>query len=85
MGSLASSFYLDLYKSEGTENMEAVLNKVPVKVTAEMNDHLFAPFSEHEVKVALFQMFPTKSPGQTACRHIFSKEIGAYVARRSPR
>ena len=43
--------------------MEAVLNKVPVKVTAEMNDHLFAPFSEQEVKVALFQMFPTKAPG----------------------
>ena len=63
MGSLASSFYLDLYKSEGTENMEAVLNTVPVKVTAERNDNLLAPFSEQEVKAALFQMFPTKAPG----------------------
>jgi hypothetical protein len=63
MGSLASSFYLDLYKSEGIENMEAVLNTVPVKVTAEMNDNLLAPFSEQEVKAALFQMFPTKAPG----------------------
>ena len=63
MGSLASSFYLDLYKSEGTENMEAVLNTVPVKVMAERNDNLLAPFSEQEVKAALFQMFPTKAPG----------------------
>ena len=36
---------------------------VPVKVMAGMNDILCAPYMNEEVKVALFQMFPTKAPG----------------------
>jgi len=63
MGNLTSSFYRNLYTSEGTIDMESVLNVVPVKVTPEMNDQLLAPFVEKEVKDALFQMFPTKAPG----------------------
>ena len=63
MRNLATSFYRELYTSEGTSNMDAVLNTVPTKVTAAMNSSLLAAFSEKEVKEALFQMFPTKSPG----------------------
>jgi len=44
MGNLTSSFYKNLYTSEGTIDMESVLNVVPVKVTPEMNDQLLAPF-----------------------------------------
>ena len=43
--------------------MASVLNTVPTKLTPEMNDQLLAPFTEKEVKEALFQMFPTKVPG----------------------
>jgi len=43
--------------------MASVLNTVPTKVTPDMNDQLLAPFTEKEVKEALFQMFPTKAPG----------------------
>jgi hypothetical protein len=60
---LVSNFYKDLYKTEGVTNMEAVLEHVPCKVTPSMNDILCAPYSADEVKAALFQMFPTKSPG----------------------
>jgi hypothetical protein len=63
MGVLTTRFYKDLYRSEGTRNMEAVLGTVPTKVTPEMNDGLLKPFVEKEVKDALFQMFPTKAPG----------------------
>jgi len=28
-----------------------------------MNEGLLAPFEKEEVKIALFQMFPTKAPG----------------------
>ena len=38
MGDLISSFYKELYTSEGTEDMASVLNTVPTKVTPEMND-----------------------------------------------
>ncbi|XP_020153203.1 uncharacterized protein [Aegilops tauschii subsp. strangulata] len=43
--------------------MEQVLATVPRKVTPDMNLALNAPYSQEEVKNALFQMFPTKAPG----------------------
>ena len=44
-------------------NVNAVLNHVPQKVSAEMNVVLCADYTEEEVKTALFHMLPTKSPG----------------------
>jgi hypothetical protein len=43
--------------------MHAVLNTVPIKMSAAMNDDLLKPFVEGELKMTLFQMFPTKAPG----------------------
>ena len=43
--------------------MDAILDHVPRKVSAEMNASFCAPYMNDEVKVALFQMFPTKAPG----------------------
>ena len=60
---LANEFYHNLYTSEGVQNMDAVLDHVPRKVSAEMNASLCAPYTNEEVKIALFQMFPTKAPG----------------------
>jgi len=60
---IISSFYKDLYRSKGTEDMEHVLQTVPRKVSADMNDALLESFTNEEVKRALFQMFPTKAPG----------------------
>jgi hypothetical protein len=50
LGRMSTRFYKDLYRSEGTQNMEAVLGTVPIKVTPEMNDDLLKPFVEKEVK-----------------------------------
>jgi hypothetical protein len=54
MGAMATDFYKTLYRSEGTTDMDRVLNTVPVKVTAAMNEGLLAPFEKDEVKIALF-------------------------------
>ena len=43
--------------------MESVLNHVPRKIMPEMSATLCSPYTNEEVKVALFQMFPTKAPG----------------------
>lgn len=51
---LVSNFYKNLYTSEGVTGMEAVLEHVPSKVTANMNETLCAPYTREEVKVALF-------------------------------
>jgi hypothetical protein len=64
-------FYRNLFQSEGTCNMNLVLDHIPHKVTEEMNHLLSSPFNENEVKNALFQMFPTKSLGQMIFLHIF--------------
>ncbi|XP_020173489.1 uncharacterized protein [Aegilops tauschii subsp. strangulata] len=63
MENMTNNFYRDLYTSEGVQGMELVLDTVPTKVTAAMNETLNAPYSQDEVKKALFQMFPTKAPG----------------------
>lgn len=89
MGTMTTSFYRNLYRSEGVSNMGEVLDTVPIKVTAAMNDQLIAPFQEKEVKEALFQMFPTKAPGPDSFpahffqRHwdICGEEVTAVVLR----
>jgi hypothetical protein len=58
-----SSFYEDLYRSEGLTNLAEVINVILVKVMEEMNSALLDPFDESKVKTVLFQMFPTKAPG----------------------
>jgi hypothetical protein len=59
--------------------MDVVLNSVPVKVSSEMNEKLLRPFTGAEVKEALFQMFPTKAPGQMVSRLTFSNITGNCV------
>ena len=54
MQQMALDFYKTLYTSEGVEGLEDVLQHVPSKVTAAMNEMLMAPYKEDEVKKALF-------------------------------
>ena len=63
MKAMTTSFYKTLYTSEGVHDMDRVLDTVPIKGTQSMNESLNAPCSPEEVKRALFQMFPMKSPG----------------------
>ena len=63
MKQLVTDFYKTLYTTEGVQGVDDVLQHVPRKVTPEMNASLCAPYTNEEVKQALFQMFPTKAPG----------------------
>ena len=60
---MANTFYQNRYSSEGVHNMGAVLEHVLQKVTEEMNTNLCAPYTNEEVKIALFQMLCTKALG----------------------
>ena len=54
MKNLITTFYKDLYTLEGTQDMERVLQTVPVKVSNQMNEQLMKDFIEGEVKQTLF-------------------------------
>lgn len=72
MAVLTNSFYKNLFSVEGASSMEAALDVVPTKVTSQVNASLTTPFSNEEIKKALFQMFSTKAPtpdGYPAKRH----------------
>ncbi|XP_073360389.1 uncharacterized protein [Aegilops tauschii subsp. strangulata] len=82
---MKTQFYTNLYTSEGVSNMEEVLDSVPRKVTDDMRAMLDAKYTEEEVKTALYQMFPMKSPGPDGfTAHFFQRHWG-YAVRRSPR
>jgi len=75
MEMMATMFYKNLYTSEGVHDMNRVLDTVPCKVTPAMNELLNSPYSQDEVKVALFQMFPTKAPGPDGFpAHFFQRQ-----------
>ena len=57
------SFYHDLYSSQGYNDMNELLQFVLARVTEDMNTSLDKPFEPDEVRVALFQMSPSKAPG----------------------
>ena len=40
-----------------------VLNHIQSNISAEMNEDLLKPYSDDEIRTALFQMGPTKVPG----------------------
>jgi hypothetical protein len=63
MREMAQCFYENLYSSEGSTNMEQILDRITEFVSAEMNGKLTSVVTEKEVETALFQMGPTKSPG----------------------
>jgi exonuclease III len=52
-----------IFTSQGPSRVEACTSRVAPKVSDEMNSRLLRPFSEEEVRTALLQMAPLKSPG----------------------
>ncbi|XP_061999224.1 uncharacterized protein LOC133716539 [Rosa rugosa] len=53
------------------EAMSTTLEAIKPCVSQAMNEQLCAPYSQDEVKCALFQMYPTKSPGPDGMPPLF--------------
>lgn len=61
--SMTKSFYKDLFSTKPHDRAEEVLETIPMCIYPSINDNLCKPYSNEEIKTALFQMGPTKAPG----------------------
>ncbi|XP_024196088.1 uncharacterized protein LOC112199282 [Rosa chinensis] len=55
-------------------HMFSVVDLVQPKVTPEMNSMLCSPYTDVEIRVALFQMYPTESPGPDGMPPLFFQQ-----------
>jgi hypothetical protein len=63
MGSMATSFYHNLYTRDDTVDPNIIFQEVQHCVDDYMNEGLCKAFSEEEISDALFQIDPLKAPG----------------------
>ena len=63
MKDIVVSYFTKLFSSSGVDNFDSILCHIMPKVTEEMNIVLECPFTDEEIKCAVFQMHPTKAPG----------------------
>ena len=75
---VASNYFMDIFKAGTCDRMEDCLTTVTNKLTDDMQEVLSRPYSSEEVKVALFQMGPTKAPGPDGMNALFLSKILAY-------
>lgn len=60
---ITTDFHMQLFAAQDDLDLELVLEHVPRKVTADMNEQLTRPFAASEVERALFLMGAHKAPG----------------------
>lgn len=60
---IAMDYYLTLFLASATTHMTEVVDKVDRVMTDDIRCTLMLPYTEKEVRVTLFQMHPSKSPG----------------------
>ena len=79
---VASNYFMNIFKAGTCDRMEDCLTTVPNKLTDDMREVLSRPYSSEEVKVALFQMGPTKAPGPDGMNAIFYQKFWHIIGNK---
>ena len=76
---VASAYFDNLFQVGVGDQMEECLNAVQSKITDEMHEVLSSEYTAKEVKVALFQMGPTKALGPDGINALFYQKFWHVV------
>ncbi|KAL0378863.1 UNVERIFIED_CONTAM: LINE-1 retrotransposable element O protein [Sesamum radiatum] len=78
---IITSYFHGLFTSTrpSDADIEAAIEGLTTRVSTEMNSQLLLPFTADEVKNALFQMYPYKSPGPDGMSPIFFQKYWDVV------
>ena len=79
IANVAVSYFEKLYTTSYPSHILEVTNKIPNKVSSEMNQSLIKEFTKEEVVAALKQMHPTKAPGPDGMSAIFFQKYWNVV------
>ena len=79
MVAVASDYFHTHFHAGASDQMEECLDAVPSRVTEDMLMVLSSEFTVEEVKVALFQMGPTKALGPDGMNAIFYQKFWHIV------
>ena len=74
-----AEYYQNLFTSSNQLDIERVIELVDHVVMEEMAQSLVRPYIEEEVRTALFQMHPSKSPGLDGMSHFFFQKFRHIV------
>lgn len=72
-------FFEDLFTTNGSVDVEPVLNKVTAHISESEAVILGEPFTAEEVRHALFQMHPSKAPGPDGMSAMFFQKFWGVV------
>lgn len=77
MGRIADQYFQSLFTSRqpAIGEIDEVVETMSTKVTPTINQELSRKFTPQEVKTALFDMFPTKSPGPDGMPALFYQKF----------
>ncbi|KAL5538246.1 hypothetical protein UlMin_044727 [Ulmus minor] len=78
---IAESYFTNLFSSSSPHSLDVdmVLNSLEAKVSPAMNEQLDGPFVAEDVRAAVFQMAPSKSPGADGMSALFYQNYWAIV------
>ena len=76
---MAVSYFETMFKAEGCDQLEDCIATVQHKVAPHMLETLSSEYNVDEVKIALFQMGPTKASGPDGINALFTKIFGILL------